>query len=214
MDEEMNEDSKYSSSSRKSALARRRPASFPSRKSRARLAAESRAENTKDKNVAEIRDFIKFPAFHEVPTKAATNAHGCLPHQSAKRATGTNISSNLVQLLDDFAYMLLQRITNHTIPAFSVKYPSSASLSLFKCNRAGDPLGEGSTELRNKPKNANNIMSLTEDCCKPAPPAVDDAVGKEELVADIPAYVTGSPSASAAVLFISDLFGKQFGCRI
>jgi hypothetical protein len=110
--------------------------------------------------------------------------------------------------------MLLQRITNHTIRAFSAKYPSSASLSLFKCSRAGDPLGEGSTELRNKPKNANNIMSLTEDCCKPAPPAVDDAVGKEELVADIPAYVTGSPSASAAVLFISDLFGKQFGCRI
>ncbi len=111
--------------------------------------------------------------------------------------------------------MLLQRITNHTIRAFSVKYPSSASLSLFKCSRAGDPLGEGSTELRNKPRKANNnIMSITEDCCKPAPPAVDDAVGKEELVADLPAYVTGSPSASAAVIFISDLFGKQFGCRI
>jgi hypothetical protein len=38
---------------------------------------------------------------------------------------------------------------------------------------------------------------------------VDDAVGKEELVADLPAYVTGSRSASAAVLFISDLFGKN-----
>jgi dienelactone hydrolase len=50
-------------------------------------------------------------------------------------------------------------------------------------------------------------MSITEDCCKPAPPAVDDAVGKEELVADVPAYVTGSHSASAAVIFISDLFG-------
>jgi hypothetical protein len=71
-------------------------------------------------------------------------------------------------------------------------------------------LSEGSTELRNKPKKANNdIMSITEDCCKPAPPAVDDAVGKEELVADLPAYVTGSRSASAAVIFISDLFGKN-----
>ncbi|CAK9882046.1 unnamed protein product [Sphagnum jensenii] len=118
MDEETNEDSKYSSSRRKSALARRRPASFPSRKSRAWLAAESRAENTKNKNVAEDRDFTKVPGLSRSPTKAATNAHGCLPHQSAKRATGTNISSNLVQLLDDFAYMLLQRITNHTIRAF------------------------------------------------------------------------------------------------
>jgi hypothetical protein len=65
MDEETNEDSKYSSSRRKSALARRRPASFPSRKSGAWLAAESLAENTKNKNVAEDRDFIKFPAVHE-----------------------------------------------------------------------------------------------------------------------------------------------------
>jgi hypothetical protein len=69
MDEETNEDSKYSSSRRKSALARRRPASFPSRKSRAWLAAESRADSTKDKNVAEDRDFTKFLAFHEVPPK-------------------------------------------------------------------------------------------------------------------------------------------------
>jgi hypothetical protein len=69
MDEEMNENSKYSSSRRKSALARRRPASFPSRKSSAWLAAESRADNTKDKNVAEDRDFTKFLAFHEVPPK-------------------------------------------------------------------------------------------------------------------------------------------------
>jgi hypothetical protein len=104
--------------------------------------------------------------------------------------------------------MLLQRITYHAIRAFCVKYPSSASFSLFKCSRTEDPLGEGSTELRNKPKKTNNnIMSLTEDCCKPAPPAVDNAVGKEELVADIHAYVTGSRSASAAVLFISDVFG-------
>jgi hypothetical protein len=65
MDEEKNEDSKYPSSRTKSALARRRPASFPSRKSRAWLAAESRAENTEDKNVAEDCDFTKFPAFHE-----------------------------------------------------------------------------------------------------------------------------------------------------
>jgi hypothetical protein len=111
--------------------------------------------------------------------------------------------------------MRLQRITNHTNRAFSVKYPSSVFLSLFNYSRAGDPSSEGSTELRNKPRQANkNIMSITEDCCKPAPPAVDDAVGKEELVADLPAYVTGSTSASAAVIFISDLFGKQFGCRI
>jgi hypothetical protein len=69
MDEEMNEDSKYSSSRRKSALARRRPASFPSRKSRAWLAAESRAENTKDKNVAEDSDFIKVPSLSRIPPK-------------------------------------------------------------------------------------------------------------------------------------------------
>ncbi len=69
MDEETNEDSKYSSSRRKSALARRRPASFPSRKSRAWLAAESRAENTKRQKRRRRSRFQKVPGLSRIPPK-------------------------------------------------------------------------------------------------------------------------------------------------
>jgi hypothetical protein len=53
------------------------------------------------------------------------------------------------------------------------------------------------------------MSGLTVDCCKPAPPAVDNATGKEEVFAGLPSYVTGSPSSSAAVLFVTDVFGKS-----
>jgi hypothetical protein len=48
----------------------------------------------------------------------------------------------------------------------------------------------------------------SEACCKPAPPAVDNAVGKEETVGGLPAYVTGSWELGAAVILVSDIYGK------
>ncbi len=53
------------------------------------------------------------------------------------------------------------------------------------------------------------MSGLSADCCQPAPPAVDNASGKEEVFAGLPSYVTGSPSSSAAVLFATDVFGKS-----
>ncbi|CAK9235465.1 unnamed protein product [Sphagnum troendelagicum] len=53
------------------------------------------------------------------------------------------------------------------------------------------------------------MSGLSVDCCKPAPPALDNASGKEEVFAGLPSYVTGSPSSSAAVLFATDVFGKS-----
>jgi hypothetical protein len=53
------------------------------------------------------------------------------------------------------------------------------------------------------------MSGLSVDCCKPAPPALDNASGKEEVFAGLPSYVTGSPSSSAAVLFVTDVFGKS-----
>jgi hypothetical protein len=53
------------------------------------------------------------------------------------------------------------------------------------------------------------MSGMSADCCKPAPPAVDNASGKEEVFAGLPSYVTGSPSSSAAVLFVPDVFGKS-----
>ncbi len=52
------------------------------------------------------------------------------------------------------------------------------------------------------------MSGLSADCCQPAPPAVDNASGKEEVFAGLPSYVTGS-SSSAAVLFVPDVFGKS-----
>ena len=49
----------------------------------------------------------------------------------------------------------------------------------------------------------------TEACCKPAPPAEAEHVGKFETVAGLEAYVTGSRSASAAVVIVSDVFGHK-----
>jgi dienelactone hydrolase len=46
-------------------------------------------------------------------------------------------------------------------------------------------------------------------CCKPAPPAVDNAVGKEETVGGLPAYVTGSWESGAAVILVSDIYGYK-----
>jgi hypothetical protein len=48
----------------------------------------------------------------------------------------------------------------------------------------------------------------SEACCKPAPPAVDNAVGKEETVGGLPAYVTGSWELGAAVILVSEIYGK------
>ncbi|CAK9236348.1 unnamed protein product [Sphagnum tenellum] len=53
------------------------------------------------------------------------------------------------------------------------------------------------------------MSGLSVDCCKPAPPALDNASGKEEVFAGLPSYVTGSPSSSAAVLFATDVYGKS-----
>jgi hypothetical protein len=53
------------------------------------------------------------------------------------------------------------------------------------------------------------MSGLSADCCKPAPPAVDNASGKEEEFAGLSSYVTGSPSSTAVVLFVTDVFGKS-----
>ena len=47
----------------------------------------------------------------------------------------------------------------------------------------------------------------TEACCTPAPPAAPTHVGKEETLAGTRAYVAGSPTASAAVILVCDIFG-------
>jgi dienelactone hydrolase len=47
----------------------------------------------------------------------------------------------------------------------------------------------------------------TEACCTPAPPATPTHVGREETLGGARAYVTGSPTASASVILISDIFG-------
>jgi dienelactone hydrolase len=49
----------------------------------------------------------------------------------------------------------------------------------------------------------------SEACCKPAPPAVDNAIGKEETVGGLPAYVTGSWESGAAVILVSDIYGYK-----
>ncbi|KAG0560176.1 hypothetical protein M758_10G155600 [Ceratodon purpureus] len=48
---------------------------------------------------------------------------------------------------------------------------------------------------------------VTEACCTPAPPAAPTQVGKEEVLAGTKVYITGSASASAAVIMINDVFG-------
>ncbi|KAH8955497.1 hypothetical protein BDL97_08G142400 [Sphagnum fallax] len=53
------------------------------------------------------------------------------------------------------------------------------------------------------------MSGLSADCCQPAPPAVDNASGKEEVFAGLPSYVTGSSSSSAVVLFVPDVFGYK-----
>lgn len=53
------------------------------------------------------------------------------------------------------------------------------------------------------------MSGLSADCCKPAPPAVDNASGKEEEFAGLSSYVTGSPSSTAVVLFVTDVFGYK-----
>ncbi len=46
-------------------------------------------------------------------------------------------------------------------------------------------------------------------CCRRCPPVKDKTcVGKEENFAGLVSYITGSPSASEAVLFASDIFGN------
>jgi hypothetical protein len=46
-------------------------------------------------------------------------------------------------------------------------------------------------------------------CCRRCPPVKDKScVGKEENFAGLVSYITGSPSASEAVLFASDIFGN------
>lgn len=49
----------------------------------------------------------------------------------------------------------------------------------------------------------------TEACCTPAPPATPEYVGKEETLGGTRAYITGPPSASAAVILVCDIFGSD-----
>lgn len=44
-------------------------------------------------------------------------------------------------------------------------------------------------------------------CCVPPPPDEYECAGKDDSIAGIPAYLTGSPTSSSAVLFICDIYG-------
>jgi len=53
------------------------------------------------------------------------------------------------------------------------------------------------------------LMAVSKACCKPAPPALQINIeGKEESMAGLSVYVVGSFTASAAIILVSDVFGK------
>jgi dienelactone hydrolase len=47
----------------------------------------------------------------------------------------------------------------------------------------------------------------TEACCTPAPPAADTSQGREDTLGGLRVYLSGSASATAAVILIPDIFG-------
>ena len=47
----------------------------------------------------------------------------------------------------------------------------------------------------------------TEACCTPAPPATDNSQGREDTLGGLRAYLSGSASATAAVILIPDVMG-------
>jgi len=49
----------------------------------------------------------------------------------------------------------------------------------------------------------------TEACCTPAPPAAETSQGREDTLGGLRVYLSGSASATAAVILIPDIFGKQ-----
>jgi len=47
----------------------------------------------------------------------------------------------------------------------------------------------------------------TEACCTPAPPATDTSQGREDTLGGLRVYLSGSASAAAAIILVSDIFG-------
>ena len=50
----------------------------------------------------------------------------------------------------------------------------------------------------------------TEACCTPAPPATETSQGREDTLGGLRVYLSGSASATAAVILIPDIFGTYF----